>query len=114
MASSAASVGAGSVADVVRAGAVAGQRLDEASVAATLQVLQQQRRRRHHKQHQRRTRFVIGSRESELALIQSRHVCALLRAKFPGLEFVIQTSSSAGGEWASASQTASRGGKRAH
>ena len=43
-----------------------------------------------------RTKVVIGSRESELAMIQSRHIRSLLSAAHPTLTFVIETSSSLG------------------
>ena len=45
-----------------------------------------------------RPRVVIGSRKSELAMIQSRHVQALLSSAFPGVEFDIRTSSTLGDE----------------
>ena len=43
-----------------------------------------------------RTRVVIGSRKSELAMIQSTHVQGLLKRAFPEVEFVIETSSTLG------------------
>jgi porphobilinogen deaminase len=45
---------------------------------------------------ERRTKFVIGSRESELAMRQSRHVQRLLQDAFPDFTFEIQTSVSSG------------------
>ncbi len=43
-----------------------------------------------------RAAVTIGSRKSELAMIQSRHVQALLRAAHPGCAFAIATSSTLG------------------
>ena len=43
-----------------------------------------------------RKKVVIGSRESNLAMIQSRHIQSLLSASHPDIEFIIETSSSHG------------------
>ena len=43
-----------------------------------------------------RTSFVIGSRESDLALCQSRHVQSLLQTAHPGCTFTIRTSLASG------------------
>jgi hypothetical protein len=41
-------------------------------------------------------RVVVGSRDSELAMRQTRHVVELLQAVHPDVEFVISSSSSLG------------------
>ena len=45
-----------------------------------------------------RTKVIIGSRESELAMIQSRHIQSLLAQAHPTIEFSIVTSSTLGDE----------------
>ena len=87
--------------DVVSAAAAMEVPIEQAAVELTLRLVASGRVQDATSSSSRlgsRTRFVIGSRESELAMIQSRHVRGLLQQRFPQLEFVIQTSSSAGGE----------------
>ena len=40
--------------------------------------------------------FIIGSRNSELAMVQSRHVAALLSSHHPSLTIEIRSSASTG------------------
>lgn len=83
-----------SASEILKAGTTLNAGIQASSVKATLQYLKILAERG---VTSTRWRFVIGSRESELALIQSRHVKKILQNRYPDCEFVIQTSSSAGG-----------------
>lgn len=67
-----------------------------AIVTAGVMCLRRRRRRRSTQRESGKKHFVIGSRSSELAMIQSRHVKALMESAFPDCAFEISSKKTHG------------------